>query len=1559
MNRLFPRCRHLVLAACAALATAPVMADTHASGPADLGGRWNVAYYDVGFHSVVRGTAYVDLARRRADITLIDPETFSEHRFTTERLRSDGESLAFDLLGEWPGAEKSPYTLGEAIPVAPGSADFQVRLGDTRTRFPVDPPSRVAELDRVHIELKGNAWHLSGEWHYTADPRSHRSIGDEGRIGGLSLNPEDGSATERGQEWWSRPEPRVLLTIPVDDQSDEVYVHPDGAGRDYRELIVFGIDLPDPEREAIDLRSFDPQIEYRLRRLDPGADSPGGTLTAALTRLERTDPKAHHRLKDAYARREITALLIEARLRTGVEPGLTHFALNGAEGGWLLQFADYVADLAFVRRVAERPEAVIDPDAERDALPAAIAEETPLPLTMEVDGETREVLLLPPPRPRPSEAAIYEPAAMAYYPEQVYVQIVARRTLPFDRIPLRVTVDGMPTAFVRNTGAIEPEVDAPRPRTVPGGQPTPSDDITEVIYATRDPDDPRRYLSPPIALVGPGRPLPASYSPDALFSTYPISDQSTLIALVDHEDAAFTKSAWHFDSASPMARTSVEPAPSDTGASRVSRLLTWNSAVRRAGACYPDLTVTDPERDAVRVVDSFTHYLFNAWAVSKVDFERRNNVLLGDHAAMLLLRDTFVELLDNHLADLQGARLVPRGFYLAMRNWGRDGADALRRPPDLLLTPVSSPDGGKIELRAIFGSEQDIANRFGLTGQAARTWQDNAIREAIDAYVPRVEQTRDTAGNADDCQLQALLDLTGRNFEPVAMQTLPRLLRRSPFTGFWEPDRAARAFVMNLSLLGDSERSEAELVKGDRTLAALEVAGLSLIPLAIKGALAVGGWAVATAAPEIFLSTALTSTTLAALDVADFGYTVANAWSERDAARREFRFAAGSTAILGHERADTARDDLYLAEASAKRDLIAAALGLTAGLDDIYRGFRYAADPAARLGELGSSTRRIVAEPRQWLGSQLRPWPGFTFQRAWKRGQVVYRRLGRNSRALWTTAAHLASGAPRVAPELLTQIGEAVRADLRAERELYQAARQDPARLDALIDSRGLSGADAQRLRDQFQNAPQALESASVDPDSIPTERLDALIRQVADDVAAETTLAALPPQTLVRRSATRVQRVLDDPALYQASLNRTLPPLPPLPATVAGSESLSEARRAALDEMAQSAARLPEAERELLALSTREAAFRAAETVAEIAAEDDQAIAFAHHLAELGKEKPIWARALTDSEYRKVENLYLRTDVHRMAANDPNGFKAALNDPLGPEVLHGEPFRSAQELNHAIKRARQRVTDPVAGVYEAARPSDKKIDGLEFITKREGMSNVDVTIYRGPKKLITFERSLETIGEARASAWRGSEKKLIGLADSDRMLVMGNAEPFVEKAASELASASNKTSGATKNADELPSWLLDVQKPMVPGKGTPLATHANLQAMQLLGIPFGDPTLKVCKLSSVMNQKTALQLHWLRSKYPDKPLAELIKYTHSYQYAESALTQAGFRIKKTDLGEQLTRIRASDKPYGGEVAFGTEGKAAFLERYEFTDVDDRIIGIGHDIYLMLEPISR
>ena len=141
-------------------------------------------------------------------------------------------------------------------------------------------------------------------------------------------------------------------------------------------------------------------------------------------------------------------------------------------------------------------------------------------------------------------------------------------------------------------------------------------------------------------------------------------------------------------------------------------------------------------------------------------------------------------------------------------------------------------------------------------------------------------------------------------------------------------------------------------------------------------------------------------------------------------------------------------------------------------------------------------------------------------------------------------------------------------------------------------------------------------------------------------------------------------------------------------------------------------------------------------------------------------------------------------------------------------------------------------------------------------------------------------------------------------------------------------------------------------------GASAVLGAGRYARAMSNLGIEFADRKLKSVLSSNVTNARAAVQLHWLKKSYPDTPIEELLKYTHSVRYAEAAITQAGFRIKSIRLQPKHAYGSSTAAQLASESTYyrADTDLLTFIKRHGIAP--DEIIEHGQTFEILVESFT-
>lgn len=321
-------------------------------------------------------------------------------------------------------------------------------------------------------------------------------------------------------------------------------------------------------------------------------------------------------------------------------------------------------------------------------------------------------------------------------------------------------------------------------------------------------------------------------------------------------------------------RARVIATPSDLGT-------LWKDALRRAAACK-GMEVTDWNKLALAEADTISNVI-----VFTLEY-RQLKVLIRDQAAMLLLRDTFVEMLGNvraEFAQLRASDDTVRKFYAFMRQ------HQLNERLPFNQVDITMPDGVKRKFSMIYSQSVIEAHRNDYTAAQLERWAFEQTKAALDAFVAQMDVALDRARAAGDCEVEDLLEITGVGFERVVDRLVPRLMRieSDPPRQYWVPDTVARTAVRTLNVLANAVKAQKALASIDNTMIALSAAALSVGVGAVLG--------------EGLLALVVTL----GIDAADLAFTLATEVPDYYASKRELAFATGAQTVVGSDRLDQAR----------------------------------------------------------------------------------------------------------------------------------------------------------------------------------------------------------------------------------------------------------------------------------------------------------------------------------------------------------------------------------------------------------------------------------------------------------------------------------------------------------------------------------------------------------------------------------------------------------------------------------------------------------------------------
>ncbi len=1544
-----------------------------------LKGRWNIRYYDR-FLGVVRGHAFIDENEAQGRVVLklpkkeyeryqryqdIDDKRVSkEYSLFFEDIKRSRNRISFDLVGDWPGSHLgNAQAIGQGFKPYSGNsqgkqaerdfnqAELTIEIDGKQKEITFKSGDEEGEQDIVHIELRQQTDFLSGRWHYRAYGWNAREKDGNGRIYNIAYD-KDGNLEAYGFETWQRPEPAVELVVPLNHIVKQK-AHPINGGANVRSILIVGHDLPDPRYEKLDMQPIvhapsDKNFRYKAEK--PDAQQLKQAMPALQNQLSEGD---FERIENGINSGKLETLLITAEFDNQSRPGLTHFRLNDAvnriEIAWMLTFDDYFADMQFARKLidASSLEPLNDPAPERN--------------DNQTEEDHRRAMSEWATRYAQAHQDVYEPTSTLFAPDELYIVFNSKVELPYTDIPLMVGVGDQVLTFN-------------------GGQ---------ELKAVKDKVMPTRYVAGPFVLPVQDQieqsEHPFDLDTNTLFADQQISYQDRISVRVHHTHYSLSKRHWLLKTTSPIISAEVTLSPRDNvidiqGQPR-KLFTTWNSAYEVARGCYPELnsnlprynTIDDPYTGGVLKVGEYTNYIVNNFFQGK-SITRSTALQLGDHAAMLLLRDTYLAMMDRQRLEMTRALENPGGFYDLMRPYSRVGNYKVgdREVPSLMRQQVTLPDGLEVDFfDAFYNYRPAWADDLGW---GWGSYLEGLASQALSSQINDIDANIALVREAHRCDKNKLVELTQKYYRAVAPHSFKKLYRQYKADEPFQADKIARAWVRGLYWLSENQATERELNTTDNYMLASETAAIGLIPAAIgtagsygaagvaylagTGGAAASGATATLAAETAFSMGGLWSAIIATVETVDVGYSAYLSYNDLSQYQQDLEFARTSQAILGYQQYKVLNDQFNTKYGWAAFDTALSALGVAGSI----KAIKHAGNSLESL----SNTSKLINKAfvgdaaalyarRGTLVQDTAQWATHSVEQARHTGGLIYQNL-RNKAHQFVYPPLV--GAKQVVPSATTQ-------------------------------------------RSIVKDIRKLMTHNNIDASNYTDEVLAEMAKRFGTQEFTRAALNDLPTRMAYRRAA------------YAAMDEITQRGSQTIDRYLSGYElarSTTQERRV-LATMVGEIQKLPSAERILFAEWLRQFADHfpeAARQSAILSRPGREAIVVYQHLQEVLNNKFLdeFGKNLSVPVYEKVIDIYhpeLRKPLEALIEENPQRFSRLISDDVGQRLLRGNDFETLDQLEQALELEKKRIRTanpagfkeiggkPPSGLYldEAVRTSAN--GGLEatidvssnwlwgrkdkrfanFTRKVNNIENLESELLaqlteldlprRG--KIFTFASALIQDLDVPPSLIHARDQALQIFVDA-----YGKQKPraVLDKARNEyLRALANYDQALERTAVVNSKTMISYMKnPMIPGKGTPLAAYLNQRLMHKLGIEYADSALKVVRLENVVNKKTALQLDWLQKVYAGKnmPIDEMLSFTDSYRYAESALNQAGFKIT----GAKLSRGTTSQRLIGGVISdfasdnnthsFGKEGINGFLKRFRGINPLDKV-DVGFDIFLTVAPL--
>jgi len=385
----------------------------------------------------------------------------------------------------------------------------------------------------------------------------------------------------------------------------------------------------------------------------------------------------------------------------------------------------------------------------------------------------------------------------------------------------------------------------------------------------------------------------------------------------------------------------------------------FTEAIRDA-SILDGLQLTSLDVNDEDVVDAVWHWYPVHLKIHEIQFS------CAEHAAMLLLKRTFLRMAEDYLAQLEAIvsnDASIRGHIPDMTAQMQAGVTAASAEGDMRLFPLGQhavafpmntvgvprdilTEYGMYRWREGFGTTA-LFNAFSPEGERFfknradfDQWQFDCTREALRFQIDGTKAAIEYARSCDDDDVEDLLEFTGRGFDPVVERIMPRLVefKADPTTGRfrWVPHQRGRELVLDLSRkLFENEIAASGARASQEVLLAV-----------VTGATAIVGLGGSIVAKAILAATSAISIGYAGADIANLQMS-----------KSEVQFAADATEIIGRDRLKV---DLRDRDVSATPyvTLALSVFGLRCDIADLVRGVRLSAAQKVVAGALGDVERR-------------------------------------------------------------------------------------------------------------------------------------------------------------------------------------------------------------------------------------------------------------------------------------------------------------------------------------------------------------------------------------------------------------------------------------------------------------------------------------------------------------------------------------------------------------------------------------------------------------------------
>ena len=435
----------------------------------------------------------------------------------------------------------------------------------------------------------------------------------------------------------------------------------------------------------------------------------------------------------------------------------------------------------------------------------------------------------------------------AYAPGRVYLAVQTNQTLPADSITLRLdlSMNGL-------SGAKSQKVIAKRTTY-----------LGKNIYLS-DPLDIHQANAKPSLERGVA--VPVQF------------DNNKSVQIAASIDNSFIANS--FLLATPVAKANIRvwssPASQDVS-------FLWRDALRKTAVCHSNIDQINSDT----IGASEAKKLWNLIILTTSEHFPEQSVKFGQHAATLLLRDTYLKLATEQNAKYKKILTndeAIKGFISALRPRIYD------RTIPVLRMKVPQLGGGEHEYRYAIMSDSDwLAKTYNRSIEEVEAYKKRATVAAIKKMIAHADDAIEQASELENCDVEGLVKLTGFSFEPIARVLKSELvtLEQTKLSNgaqniMWSSDTRARFWVDQVAPLAQAVRTQQKQADIDTDLS-----------LAIVSFLAM---------PLMLTENAAVTFVAFGIDLLDFGVTTVSEIRQYIDSKEELVFSKGAAVLIGEER---------------------------------------------------------------------------------------------------------------------------------------------------------------------------------------------------------------------------------------------------------------------------------------------------------------------------------------------------------------------------------------------------------------------------------------------------------------------------------------------------------------------------------------------------------------------------------------------------------------------------------------------------------------------------------